>query len=520
MLHSNLFQSKEGPSQILSIKTKTSNTKNSSVSGFSSYLFRLVLQTFKLRNTTLPTSSQWYFFTLLLGDLFLFGKNQQQQSTLASLLPDARDTEKLRSMLHVKSKFSTNRCGLILPKVKEIYFTDLPNLYTSKEHESRVYRSLQLFYTHARGPMVEYYKTLLIEEFSNIWLHGRRRCEIQSLTGHYCKYPIHDELKQQHCTDFESMGACNCGKTRKKRLDPFSLIDANFHFFNSRCCERFISIDLPKMGDFHNWSLLILGKASSSYDFSSGLTQDGFKLRYKYLIPFEINSPPTSNQQRNSLQQNQNQQISDEEFPSLQNSTISRGNNNNNRGNNNRRGRRNDDYHQNSQRSSNSRQQHSQQQQQQQQRKGGWIGYEYECPCGHRFIEPLHSIQNYYAKQTNNTNISQNDQFLTIEVAFRTEMPLYTTCRSKSKSHCGFAQLQRIFICTPVNLAVKINPRVQIVGNFSGTTKKLTFTLGQLIPIPNDTFVCLRIPYVFEYENNPILLGQISPNSNSFKLVC
>lgn len=497
--------------------------------------------------------------------MFLFGKNKPksmlstspssslEKLSSSSLLPDPRDTEKLRSMLYVKSKFSTNRCGFVLPKVKEIYYTELPNLYTAKEHESRVYRALQLFYTHARGPMLDYYKNLLIEEFSTVWLNGRRRCEAQSLTGHFCKYPVHQlptaeetskifqELENNsvhgygntvtlplpglanpssgnvlivgHCTDYESIGACNCGKSRKKRLDPFSLVDANCNFFQSRCCERFTPIELPKTGEFHNWSLLILGNSSTSYDPSSGITQDGFKMRYKKLVPFEVGHSslrnPSHNNSPSTTSSNKNQ-ISDEEFPSLQNSNISRGK---------VRGRRNENQNNHNPspslrhtplRSGNSTQQ----------RTGGWIGYEYECPSGHRFIEPLHSIQNYAAQ--GNIHFSPNDSFLTIEAAFKTEMPLFSNCRSKSKTHCGPAQLQRVFICSPINLAFKMNPRVQVVGTFSGTTKKLTFSIGQLVAIPNDTFVCLRLPYVFEYENTPILLGQHgiagSPTS-SFRLV-
>jgi len=113
------------------------------------------------------------------------------------------------------------------------------------------------------------------------------------------------------------------------------------------------------------------------------------------------------------------------------------------------------------------------------------------------------------------------EQRISIEVAFRTEIPLYCVCRSKSKNNCGLAKLQRVFMSTPVNVALKINPRVQIVGTFAGGCKKLNFTLTNLVPIPNDSFVCLRLPYVYEYENQALQNHQNvnAPFQFSFRLV-
>ena len=482
---------------ILEHQPASSAPRRSGGVGLSNFVFRLVQQGLKSRNSPLPGSLVWYTLAMFLGDFFLFGTRNEANT---SLLPDPRDAEKLRSMLNINGKFSRNRCGLILPKVKEIYYTDLPALYTSEEHNARICRALQAFYAHARGPMVNYYRNLLIEEFSLFWRNGRQRCEAKSLTGHYCKYSKHNAPEnvetdadssqidvRKHCSEFVSVGACNCGKTRKTRIDPFTLVDANCNFFQSRCCARYQRSELPKLAsDFDHWSLLSLGN-SRTYSPTVGILQDGFKMRYKLLVPYELNSPTS----RLSLPQ---QAVhSEEDFPSLQPTSRQH------------RGRGHDTMQSPSRNRA----------KQQGDGAGGWIGYEYECPTGHRFIEPLHSIMNA-AKQTGNY-----PEVLSIEIAFRTEMPLFANCRSKSKKNCGLAKLQRVFVTTPIKVALKINPVVHIIGKFSGNVQKLNFSLGCQVPIPNDSFVCLRLPYVYEYDNQPLQNKQNanSPFQCSFRLV-
>ena len=290
--------------------------------------------------------------------------------------------------------------------------------------------------------MVNHYRNILLEELSSMWSTGRRRCEYRSLTGHYCKYPYHED--NEHCTDFISTGACNCGKARTTREDPFNLKYANCDFFKARCCDSLKSIELPLIhGNFNHWALTSFG-SNTNYNPKVGMPQDGFKLKYKFLIPYEMNN-----------QRNEN--------------SIA-----------------------------------------------GWIGYEYECYMGHRFIETLNTV-NMYAKSNVNDHLS-------IENAFKVQMPMYAPCRSANKhqhvQETPMAQLQRIFLTTPTNINLKINPKVQMIAIINREHQKVAFTLGNLVSIPSGEFLCLRIPYVYEYNEIPLTLRNIpSPDKCTFQLV-
>lgn len=46
----------------------------------------------------------------------------------------------------------------------------------------------------------------------------------------------------RHSSGAKALHACNCGRSRKTREDPFSLIDANTLFFDMPCCRLAIPL--------------------------------------------------------------------------------------------------------------------------------------------------------------------------------------------------------------------------------------------------------------------------------------
>lgn len=42
-----------------------------------------------------------------------------------------------------------------------------------------------------------------------------------------------------HCSGYSYFSACSCGKTMKKRLDPFNTKEANYDFYSTfLCCSK------------------------------------------------------------------------------------------------------------------------------------------------------------------------------------------------------------------------------------------------------------------------------------------
>lgn len=138
-----------------------------------------------------------------------------------------------------------------------------------------------------------------------------------------------------------------------------------------------------------------------------------------------------------------------------------------------------------------------------------FIGFEYECPRGHRFIMAgPDKIMQGAADLTSAKNMGS-------KVAFN-DMPLYFPCRCQQQSQsqaqqqlqqCAStppAQLMRIHVVTPkAPVNVKLDPRIQI----GRSTSSLVFVTGLTEPAtltPSNYWV-LRLPYVYETEEGPIL---------------
>ncbi|ETO23264.1 hypothetical protein RFI_13913 [Reticulomyxa filosa] len=167
------------------------------------------------------------------------------------------------SLLTRMGRYSSILCERAYGFALQVYETDLPQLYSSKVHSSHAKKALRVFESHAFGPMSAEYRNRLINETEKIWKSNRQACDAVSLTGRMCCRAFHDnssvvnisvieinqtallneEKAQRYGTDddghfsgFSSLHACGCGRTIRRREDPFNLLDANHNFFQCKCC--------------------------------------------------------------------------------------------------------------------------------------------------------------------------------------------------------------------------------------------------------------------------------------------
>nr|CAG4635337.1 EOG090X02WG [Artemia franciscana] len=172
---------------------------------------------------------------------------------LSQILPS------LKTMMGTDVKFSEIKCSKVLPLAIAAYQEGLPSHYTKEHHETKLAHAVALFSMHARGSMVEKYLAKLEEECVTIWGKGRRMCETLSLTGNPCINSIH-RLPQEEKTDEEKslpvmdhssgvrmVAACNCGRKQGPREDPFDLKAANLYIYDLMeidCCSHLEHVDL------------------------------------------------------------------------------------------------------------------------------------------------------------------------------------------------------------------------------------------------------------------------------------
>ncbi|XP_070560793.1 nonsense-mediated mRNA decay factor SMG8-like [Ptychodera flava] len=125
-----------------------------------------------------------------------------------------------------------------------------------------------------------------------------------------------------------------------------------------------------------------------------------------------------------------------------------------------------------------------------------YIGDEYECPRGGRFIC---SGPDKMVKMTSSGNIKE-----TANKLVTMDMPLYFPCACRSvKSHR--AQLTRVYVVTPESAVhIRLNPRVQ-PGPGSNTPVFNTGVGDDGILLPTNGMWVLRLPYVYVGDNGPIL---------------
>ncbi|KAI9137503.1 Smg8/Smg9 [Paraphysoderma sedebokerense] len=356
-------------------------------------------------------------------------------------------------------------------KAVDIYTKDLPAYYNRQIHETKLKQATTLYHSLAHGPSAEDFAGRMTQECERIWKTGRQRCEAVSLSGRECVLGSdHDKSDQpkgpkstraagvvssKHSSTMSVEIYCNCGKTRLKREDPFEFETANIGNFNSPCCHLGTTV-IPDVSSF--WSFLKIGDAKW-YNWNGGLEcRDGFFPRTHYLLPWYLRSAiASSNVER--VEETRN-----------------------------RRGR----------------------QRSRIQPDDGFIGFEFACPLGHRFL----SIRNGRACKAHRESVREHANFT---LGF--DMPLFSPCL------CGagaIAQLMRLWIVVPDVEFVKnpvVNPVVKLYIPASGDPlspaatstssptpppTSHTFLLSS-VPLelkPNSTYV-IRLPYIYDINGSP-----------------
>lgn len=157
------------------------------------------------------------------------------------------------------------------------------------------------------------------------------------------------------------------------------------------------------------------------------------------------------------------------------------------------------------------------------------LGFEYECPAGHRFLalpSKAHKQDRHYRMK------NKGDQ----RVRLNSDVPLYAPCTGASccqKVAPALAQLQRLYFVTPNQPeSILLRPRIQwspaqptqqqatakaggaaAAASTSPTGPKHSFETGLEIALPPNSFLCLRLPYVYTLDaegKRPLL--QTGPN--------
>lgn len=131
-----------------------------------------------------------------------------------------------------------------------------------------------------------------------------------------------------------------------------------------------------------------------------------------------------------------------------------------------------------------------------------FIGVEYECPRGHRFMA---AGPDKILKTSNCGQVKDTGQKVT-----STDMPLYFPCVCRSNKPL-IAQLMRIHMVTPkAPVRVTLNPKVQPAPNapiFIASTE-------QPIALTQSAYWILRLPYVYMTERGPFFPPQEQPLSH------
>ncbi|CAG9823382.1 unnamed protein product [Phaedon cochleariae] len=403
--------------------------------------------------------------------------------------------KKLITSLCTDTRFSEQRCLKVLPLALARYQEGLPSHYAKVEHEARLGMALALFRAQARGPVFDRYAEQLEMECQAHWENGRQQCEAASMTGNPCKLPKHT-AEQDHMSGFIHKAICDCGRKVGPREDPYNAKQANHQFYqlmSKECqCAKLERVSFPtfqpstkepkhakdseenrskpdkggetllegekeKVGAleclpgmltlssppgllpvYSSWSLVCLG-ASSLYSHNLGLSEShhpGFLSSTNYLLPWDVTVYSKTKQT----------------WPHV-GKYSSRG----------RRGRPTGALPQFTVKV--------------------FIGVEYECSSGHRFMlaspeKMLKAMPGSIVKDTGH-KVAEND------------MPLYYPCACRANR---LAQLMRLHVVTPkAPVHCTLDPKVQPAP---GAPVFVATNEGP-IKLTQSAYWIMRLPYVY-----------------------
>ncbi|CAG8442168.1 1318_t:CDS:10 [Diversispora eburnea] len=484
----------------------------------------------------LPNIKQWISGSVALKEL-LFG-NIGKEILERKNYSNVEDTlnRRLKDYIQINNRFSASHCSQSSRKAIDIYLLESPTYYSKQYHDVKL-----------KG------------ECYNIWEHGRQRCDKRSLSGHECVLGV-------------TLHACNCGKSRSEREDPFDLNDANVDFFQFlNCCDAEGNQCLVppffkhKTKNTSMWSLIRLG-SGSLYRSNSGLDKwEGFITNTNFLLPLDISLvtnikkvqdemtknewtidlasgdkkktraksfkqkgksgeepksdisillgndiiqqwlTPSSFSLNDSLQMiREVQQIPiqiDESTVTSDNKSYRSGDINKERRN--RRGIKNSLKKEREKIADNATP--ILKDSNELQKLKGYLGVEYECPIGHRFMscgkgQVCKLGHAGHIKETANNLLEQ-------------DLPIYIhcPCSNSTNNPPTLAQLQRIIIVTPDSpILITLNPIIKDQTNENANLSPMDnfqkdnqYFKG--ITLPKNSLIVLRLPYVhYDRDGEPI----------------
>ncbi|XP_013167948.1 PREDICTED: protein SMG8 [Papilio xuthus] len=187
----------------------------------------------------LPSATSWRKAAQVLTPIYLQNDKCDEEKESGGVLFDTLATD---------VRFSQARCAKVLPIAQASYTEGLPPYYSSQQHAHKVTVALGELEAMARGPLIGGARARLRSACAAVW-QSRRLCEVLSLTQHPCIEPEHDSSKE-HSSGVRYMSACNCGRSKCSREDPYTLRQANYGFYQqaaAECgvCNTLLAIDMP-----------------------------------------------------------------------------------------------------------------------------------------------------------------------------------------------------------------------------------------------------------------------------------
>ncbi|XP_026330277.1 protein SMG8 [Hyposmocoma kahamanoa] len=189
----------------------------------------------------LPRASTWRKAAQAITPLYLdeTARPADDETDPGAALYDALSTD---------VRFSQARCAKVLPMAQASYAEGLPAHYSSQHHAHKVGVALGVLETMARGPLARSARARLRAACAATW-RARSLCEALSLTHHPCIEPDHDNTKE-HSSGVRYISACNCGRTKCSRDDPYTVRRANHTFYTQAAeecgvCPTLQTIEFP-----------------------------------------------------------------------------------------------------------------------------------------------------------------------------------------------------------------------------------------------------------------------------------
>uniref|UniRef100_A0A8C2QZ64 Nonsense-mediated mRNA decay factor SMG8 n=1 Tax=Capra hircus TaxID=9925 RepID=A0A8C2QZ64_CAPHI len=448
----------------------------------------------------LPTYQKWISAASKLYEVAIDGKEEDPASPTGELTSKILSSIKvLEGFLDIDTKFSENRCQKALPMAHSAYQSNLPHNYTMTVHKNQLAQALRVYSQHARGPAFHKYAMQLHEDCYKFWSNGHQLCEERSLTDQHCVHKFHSLPKSgekpeadrnppvlYHNSRARSTGACNCGRKQAPRDDPFDIKAANYDFYQVDSAFFFLPLlsastveylpgmlhsNCPKglLPKFSSWSLVKLGPAKS-YNFHTGLDQQGFIPGTNYLMPWDI-VIRTRAEDEGDLDTN-SWPAPNKAVPGKRSAVVMG------------RGRRRDDI------------------------ARAFVGFEYEDSRGRRFMcsgpDKVMKVMGSGPKES-------------ALKALNSDMPLYILSSSQGrglKPH--YAQLMRLFVVVPdAPLQIILMPQVQP----GPPPCPVFYPEKQEITLPPDGLWVLRFPYAYVTERGPCFPPKENVQLMSYKVL-